>query len=74
MILKNTGTLHYYPSKNLNYKRTRDGAHPTKASSAMWMDSVAVWIKTKSYRPIKMEKPLVKSKKSANVTILQPLR
>ncbi len=73
MILKNVGSMHYFPSKNLNYKRTSDGAHPTRASAAMWMDSIAVWIEKKSYQPIKMEKPLVKSKKSANVTILQPL-
>lgn len=74
MILKNTGSMHYFPSKNLNYKRTSDGAHPTRASAAMWMDSIAVWIEKNSYQPIRMEKPLNKSKKSANVTILQPLR
>ncbi|NJO88626.1 MAG: SGNH/GDSL hydrolase family protein [Chloroflexia bacterium] len=55
MILKNVGSMHYFPSKNLNYKRTSDGAHPTKASSAMWMDSIAVWIEKKSYQPFKME-------------------
>ncbi len=73
MILKNVGSMHYFPSKNLNYKRTSDGAHPTRASAAIWMDSIAVWIEKKSYQPIKMDKPLEKSKKSANVTILQPL-
>lgn len=74
MILKNVGKLRYFPSKNLNYRRTGDGAHPTKASAAMWMDSVAVWIENKSYQPIIMEKPLKKNNKSANVTILQPIR
>ena len=74
MILDNVGALHYFPSKNLNYKRTSDGAHPTRASAAVWMDSIAVWIEKKSYQPIKMEKPLAKSKKSANVTILQPIK
>lgn len=74
LILKNVGEMRYFPSKNLNYKRTSDGAHPTHSSAAMWMDSIAVWIENKSYRPIKMEKPTTKSKKSANVTILQPLR
>ena len=74
MILRYTGALHYFPSKNLNYKRTKDGAHPTHSSSAIWMDSIASWIVNKSYKPIKMEKPVTRSKKSANVTILQPLR
>ncbi|MDF1546816.1 MAG: SGNH/GDSL hydrolase family protein [Bacteroidales bacterium] len=74
MILKNVGPLHYFASKNLNYKRTSDGAHPTKASSAMWMDSIAVWVENKSYKPIRLKKPDEKARNSANVTILQPLR
>lgn len=74
MILDNVGVLHYFPSKNLNYKRTGDGAHPTKASAAEWMDSIAVWIEKKSFKPIRMEKPLQRAKTTANVTILQPLR
>lgn len=74
MILKNVGEMHYFPSKNLNYKRTSDGAHPTHSSAAMWMDSIASWIETKSYKPINMQVPTARTKKSANVTILQPLR
>ncbi len=73
MILNNVGSMRYFPSKNLNFKRTSDGAHPTKASAAAWMDSIAVWIETKSFQPIKLKKPLKKSKRSANVTILQPI-
>ena len=74
LILNNVGKGRYFPSKNLNYKRAKDGAHPTHESSAIWMDSIASWIMRDSYRPIKLEKPLNKSPKSGNVTILQPLR
>jgi len=74
LIINNVGTMRYFPSKNLNYKRSKDGAHPTHESASVWMDSIAVWITNKSLKPIKLEKPLAKSNKSANTTILQPLR
>jgi len=74
MIKRNVGKGRYFPSKNLNYKRTKDGAHPTKASAALWMDSVAVWMMNESRYPIIMKKPIERTKKSANLTILQPLK
>lgn len=74
MILRNVGNDRYFPSKNLNYKRTRDGAHPTTASAAMWMDSIAVWVMNESRYPILMKTPKNKSKKSAHLTLLQPLK
>jgi trans-2-enoyl-CoA reductase len=74
MILNNVGSMHYFPSKNLNYQRTKDGAHPTHSSASVWMDSIAVWVMTKSLKPILLKKPLEKSKKSPNAIILQPLR
>ena len=74
LIVDNVGTLRYFPSKNLNYQRSSDGAHPTHASASVWMDSIASWVMNKSMKPILLKKPLVKSKKSPNATILQPLR
>jgi len=74
LILNNVGKARYFPSKNLNYDRTSDGAHPTRTSAAIWMDSIATWVMRDSYRPIKLEKPLKKNPKSGNVTILQPLK
>jgi len=74
MILRNIGKDRYFPSKNLNFKRTKDGAHPTKASASVWMDSVATWVMNESRYPIIMKKPIEKTKKSANLTILQPLK
>ncbi len=74
MIKRNVGNERYFPSKNLNYKRTKDGAHPTKSSAALWMDSVAVWVMNESRYPIILNKPTKKTKKSANLTILQPFK
>jgi hypothetical protein len=73
LILSSVGKRHYFPSKNLTYQRTRDGAHPTRSSSSVWMDSIAVWVMRDSQHPIKLEKPLKKNNKSGNVTLLQPL-
>ncbi len=47
---------HFFPSKNLTYKR-RDHAHPTAESFEMWMDSIASFIVNKSDKPIKLDKP-----------------
>ena len=74
LIIENVGEDHYFPSKNLTYRRYKDGAHPTHSSAAIWMDSIASWIQTKSYYRIKLEKPTKKYKVSANTTLLQPLR
>lgn len=74
LILSSVGKDHYFPSKNLNYQRSSDGAHPTRASASVWMDSIATWVMRDSHHPIKLEKPLKKNPKSANITILQPLK
>jgi len=74
LILKNVGEKRYFPSKNLSYRRTKDGAHPTMSSAAVWMDSIAVWVMKESMYPIILKKPKKRTKTSANVTILQPLK
>ena len=74
LILSNVGPMRYFPSKNLNYTRSKDGAHPTHSSAAIWMDSIASWIMTRSLKPIVLKKPIHKSNKSPNATILQPLK
>lgn len=74
LILSNAGKYNYYPSKNLTYKRFKDGAHPTHESAAIWMDSVASFIVNKSNYRIKLEMPDKKYKMSTNATLLQPLK
>ncbi len=72
MIVDNVGKKRYYPSLKLKYKRYRDGAHPRKESSAMWVDSVASWIMSKSMYPIILNKPTKKRKGTPNATLIQP--
>jgi len=74
LIVENTGEENYYPSLNLSYRRTRDGAHPTHSSAAQWMDSVAHWITNESNYRIKLVQPDKKQKGSPHATLLQPLK
>lgn len=74
MILRNVGERRYFPSKKLTYKRFKDGAHPTHESAAMWMDSIASFVMTKSMFPIRLNKPTEKRKKYPSPILLQPLK
>lgn len=73
LIVEHVGQMRYYPSKDLTFARTSDGAHPTHRSAAMWMDSVATWIMRESKNPILLNQPTKKHKGSTNTTLLQPL-
>lgn len=72
IIRTNVGDCRYFPSKNLTLSRAKDGAHPTKAASKIWMDSVATFIKKKSCYPIKMETPISNKKLIPHTIILKP--
>lgn len=73
LIKKNAGTGRYFPSKRLTFKRKEDGAHPTQASSAQWMDSVAVWMADSAAYRIRMAPPQNTEQKGRTV-ILFPLK
>lgn len=74
LILANVGEKRYFPSKDLSYDRASDGAHPTRASARVWMDSVAQWVRSKSAYRIKLDTPpdSLRFKGSPNATLLQP--
>lgn len=46
----------FFRSAGMEFKRRKDGIHPTRESSALWIDSVARWI-TKSAHPILLNLP-----------------
>lgn len=73
LIEKNAGTGRYFPSKRLTFQRGNDGAHPTMASAAQWMDSVAVWIANESDYRIRMALPQSKEQHGRTV-VLKPLK
>ncbi len=62
----------FYLSKNDTFQRAKDGAHPTKASAALWCDRVCDWIVNTSYYPIRLDKPIEKYGKSTGTVVLQP--
>jgi hypothetical protein len=47
----------YFVSNGMTFERGKDGAHPTPASAAQWMDSVARWMPQHAAHPIKMRSP-----------------
>ena len=64
--------LSYTPDQH--YGRKKDGAHPDKPSSILWMDRIASWIMNKSAHRIKMEKPAAGEVGRPNdLVLLQPL-
>jgi lysophospholipase L1-like esterase len=76
LIVQNVRSGCYYPSKRLEFKRSKDGAHPTKASAAQWVDSLARWVADSSSHRILMNRPAADIKRKGNgirVT-LQPLK
>lgn len=74
MIVTNVGKSRYFESKKLKYNRYKDGAHPTRESAAMWMDSIAVFLQNDALTPIEMTPPEKSYKKVPHTTILQMVR
>lgn len=59
MLLQKFGPRQFFLSKYLHFTRIKgDVAHPDRPAGTMWMDSIASWIKTKSFFPIRLEKPV----------------
>lgn len=62
----------YFRSAGMEFKRKKDGVHPTRESSALWIDSVARWM-PKSAHPILMDAPSDSlGKVPSNVVFLKP--
>ena len=74
MIVTNVGESRYFESKKLKYDRYKDGAHPTRESASMWMDSIAVYLSRDAHSPIEMTPPEQKYNKVPHTTILQMVR
>ena len=72
LILRYAGRDRYFPSKNLSYERTKDGAHPTRPSAYKWMDSVAVYMQNEARYRVLMEMPDTFLGKVPPTEILKP--
>lgn len=63
----------FFRSAGMEFKRKKDGVHPTRESSALWIDSVARWM-PKSAHPIILDTPSDSiGKVPNNVIFLKPL-
>lgn len=72
LISKNAGAGHYFKSDGMIFERSKDGAHPTRQSASLWMDSVVRWMALHSAHPIKLDVPATQSARPKRVIVLQP--
>jgi hypothetical protein len=72
-------TARFYPkllfflSKNINFRRTSDGAHLIRTSAEEWMDKIALWLHESVPQPLQMNKPKDKTKVWGKNVLLSPL-
>lgn len=56
MLEKMCGSRRFFRSAGMDFKRKKDNIHPTKASSALWIDSIVRWL-PKSQHPFVADFP-----------------
>ncbi len=74
LVQRNVPDGNFFLSNGMHFDRQKDGAHPTHASAALWMDSIARWMPLHGAHPIRMELPDTPKGRPAEVVVLQPLR
>lgn len=62
----------YFKSDGMKFERRKDGAHPTAASAALWMDSIVRWMPEHSLHPIRLDMPEKKTGRPDRIFIHQP--
>ena len=62
----------FYLSANDHFERSRDGAHPTRASAHKWMDRVVKWLETSGAHPIKLNDPGEGIDRATHIVVYQP--
>lgn len=72
MIRDNVPPGSYFKSDGMQFERSKDGAHPTRSSAALWLDSVARWMPAHAAHPIRMDLPQAKSGRPKKIFVHQP--
>jgi len=62
----------FYLSAHDQFERSRDGAHPTRASAHQWMDRVVKWLGEKGARPIRLVNPGEGTGRASHIIVYQP--
>ena len=75
LIAKNVTKGCFFLSNGMKFDRAKDGAHPTRKSAILWMDSVIRWMPKNSAYPIKdMKIPSEPTARATRQTMYQPKR
>ena len=72
LISQETGKGCFYLSANDPFERSRDGAHPTRASAHQWMDRVVKWMEVSCAHPIRLESPADGISRASSIVIYPP--
>lgn len=72
LIAENVPDGSYFKSDGMHFDRSKDGAHPTRASAILWMDSVVRWMPRNAAHPIKMDKPAQNTGRPKKIFVHQP--
>lgn len=72
LISKHAPVGSFFLSDGMHFDRSADGAHPTRRSASLWMDSVVTWMYTHGSHPILLERPSVEKASATRVFIHQP--
>lgn len=62
----------FYYSADDHFDRSRDGAHPTRASAHQWMDRVVKWIGAEGANPFKLTYPGEGIGRASHIVVYQP--
>ncbi|MCM1033804.1 MAG: SGNH/GDSL hydrolase family protein [Odoribacter sp.] len=72
LIAKHAAGGSFFLSDGMTFERAKDGAHPTRSSAVVWMDSVVRWMNHNSSHPFRLEAPPMTTASAAKVFIHQP--
>lgn len=72
LVRANTARGCFFLSDGMHFDRAKDGAHPTRTSSALWMDSVVRWMGHNSPTPFVLDVPPMSTASAKRVFIHQP--
>lgn len=75
LIIKHIGMGRYFDSRSLELERSSDHAHPTHAAAALWMDTVASWMRSPANAcRLRLDPPTEKRPRKFHQYLLKPVQ
>lgn len=72
LVRANTGRGCFFLSDGMHFDRAKDGAHPTRSSAVLWMDSVVRWMGDNCPTPFVLDLPPMNTASPKRIFIHQP--